>query len=316
MLKTKYAVSSAVSSAVSPAVSPANHLISPEANHLTSFVVNPTLTPILTPVSTFLSKDGKLTTHKDSGLALGISSAVIFLIAFGFMYGFSIYALRINEKEKAGEICFPVISMSSAFMHTHKAFPTILIIIFLLLMQFYYNQQNIFEFGNENDAIRILCVVATYFLVISWLMLFYIFYNQIGLHSMVAFMVLLVTTMMSYTMYKLYERDYQEQGLERIKACAYMSIIVSCLLIVVAVFKILIMPIKVDPLKPLNKVQQFMSNMVSKLLKAAPKLPYCVDFTFNSLEFLNLVVFFVFLIICSTLPPLIKQENITCVLTG
>lgn len=257
-------------------------------------------------VSTFLAKDGKITIHKDSGMALGVSSAFIFAVAFIYMYGWSYNFLGKNKALRDEEICFPIISMSSAFQHTEKIFPTIMVIIFLLLMQFYYNQQHIFEFGNENDAIRILCVVSTYFLVIAWFMLFYVLYNQKEFHAAVAFVVLLFTTMMCYTMYKLYDRDYQEKGLEGIKACAYMSITVSCLLIAVSCVKFYReRNVKVSPLtKPPS----------AKLPPS--KFTLGIDYAFNILEVINIVVFFIFLVICSTLPPLVKQQDITCVITG
>ena len=171
--------------------------------------------------------------------------------------------------------------MSSAFKYTNKVIPVVMMVVICSLMQFYFNEQNIYDFNETNDAGRVILIICIYGLLVSWLLLFFVFEDSKMSHGIVAFLVLVFTTTSSFVIYKLYSTDYEDSGLETIKTCAYLTLVTTALICVFVT------------------------------LANYSKLPYMYSI-FCALELVNILGFFVFLVVCSTLPPLFKPSQLTC----
>jgi len=191
----------------------------------------------------------------------------------------SIYVyIYLSSNYNKGKFNFELRTFSTSCEKSEKTVPTILMVATVLVLQFFLMSQNICQLNSlEDSSVEILALL--YCLLGGWLLLFFVFPNRVNFHNFITLLIVIFVIAIPNITYKLYSKDYEPKGLEGLQVISYMLIVIGILLLVTS-------------------------------------SPYIRKFGrfFEILEICLLLLFSIFLIVCSTLPPLISRENIACFL--
>lgn len=221
-------------------------------------------------------KTGEEVDNNTTTLILGVISSMLYSLIFIYIY-LSAY--------RSGHLTKKDFTLSNAFKHCEKVVSTILILATLCAIQFYYARQNIYS----NDFRKNLVIFLTFAVVTSWLLLFFVWPEQKNAHAIVALVILFCTTLISVTVYYLYNDYYHEEDIIYLKATALSNLIIYSITILLGLITYI-----------------FYSK------RKVNKLYYISHFLFSICEILGVVAFCVFMTMCATLPPLPNNDDIIC----
>jgi len=216
-------------------------------------------------------------------IAIGCSTAVVYLLLYLYIY-YTAYIVMRDEKISRNLIT----TASESFQYCEKIGTTVLIILFLGLLQGLFSKQNFYK----NDNRRISIIAVNYVIVMCWILFFFIWpdknkeYNKP--HFILAFIVLILVIYNAVVITDIYTDCYNRDDLNDIYIICYIIIGAFCFCILSVIIHFVCIHFKITGI--LSATSSFVA--------------LC--------EICCLFLFGIFLIFFSILPPLLNRQDLVC----
>jgi hypothetical protein len=205
---------------------------------------------------------------------IGSCAFVAFVLLIAYIYGTARRRLSLYN-----------FTFSEALKFCKKRISIVLLILFLFLLQILFREQNFYT--PDNDFKRTLVVTSSYIVLTAWLLLFYVYESEFKLHSVIALFILGSMIFMIYTIYEIYLTYYTEEGLEILRGITYTCLIIAGIAIVIGL-------INVVTIVGFHGTGHFV--------------------TFGLIELLIIILFGIYVMAFSLLPPLPNNGDFVCFL--
>jgi hypothetical protein len=216
---------------------------------------------------------------------LGSLTFLAYLSVFVSVYGSSRWNGDISFIPQIINKSVKGFTMSEAFEHCHKESSTIFIILFLALLQALYTEQN---FSYE-DPKRIAVIAMNYLVLIGWLSLYFVLRDQKS-HYFVAILVLICTLVNTLMVTELYNENYDKSELDMINYPCYILIAIYLTLCLIFI----------------------LSGIYYFSYKSTTQISRLITGTIGIFEITSIILFGIFIVIFSQLPPLPNNQNLVC----
>lgn len=170
----------------------------------------------------YVSKKNEEIETSQQSLSIGISSCVIYLLMLSY-----IYITAIRKK-------YDFNTFSVSFENCERVGTTILIIVFLAVLQGLFASQGMYS---RTDTKKAIIITFNYIIIMCWILLMFVFpkYNDkiSVLHSFITFFVIFCVIVNCWLTYTLYNEYF---NLEDTNAMLYANIIMTVLAIIAGIF--------------------------------------------------------------------------------
>ena len=247
-------------------------------------------------------KSGQEVLVSNQSIEIGTATIVFYFLNFFYIYGSALFNEFISKKKVSSFFTefkknpggfFKLNTLSTSFEESNKVGTTIVIIIFMALLQGLFSSQNIYSTDPKCSSI----IAFNYLIVLCWLLLMFIFpYKSVGnikqtswSHAFVAFCILLSLIINCFLIVNLYSEYFDDMSIKPLIQIGYAIVGAS-------IFSILSM----------------VANAASDITS--------LDFLFSKThllvalsELLCIILYGVFLILFIKFPP-IPNASLSCIL--
>lgn len=233
-------------------------------------------------------KSSELVQVKVNSKYLGISTVIMYLITFIYIYASATYSGHLKWTNITLKRSF---TLSEGLQYSEKIGTTILIITTLAMLQGYFASLNFYSVKDPGILSKCISVeVVTYLALMSWLLLFFVSRDNTYAHGLVAFVfsstILFYAVMLRSIYNDVYVDEPGSKDLYNLDIVSYLVIASYCIILFFFILNVLI--------------------------KGHTKFRLVKDYFIGTFEIVCIICYLIFFGMLTFLPPLPEDLDLIC----